>query len=381
MQLTEILSVLEQLAPLELAESWDNVGLLLGDRQAEVTRALTCLTLTPDVAEEAIQNGATLIVTHHPILFKPVQRLTAETTEGRMLGRLLLHGIAVYSPHTAWDNAPHGINQQLAERLGLHDIVPLRPRTLAEVKLVTFVPAESVRSVQQALWEAGAGVIGGYRCCSFITPGTGSFHGDVLTNPAVGQAGRLEEVAELRLEVVCPAAELNAALTALRQAHPYETPAIDVIPLQSLTQRGGAGRGGSLPEPLSLDELANRICERLGLGWVELVGSSSMPITKLGIACGSAAEFWKDARRSGCDALLTGEGRFHSALEVRAAGFSMLLAGHYATERSGIEALASEIATACPGLHINPSQAEHSPLRWHCPREERLSSPRFPTGE
>ncbi len=370
MRLSEILSALDRLAPLELAESWDNVGLLLGDRQAEVTRALTCLTLTPDVAEEAIQSGTTLIVTHHPILFKPVQRLTADTTEGRMLGRLMQAGIAVYSPHTAWDNASRGINQQLAERLGLRDIVPLRPRTVEEVKLVTFVPAEALRRVQQALWDTGAGVIGGYRCCSFSTPGTGSFFGDETANPAVGQAGRLEEVAELRLEVVCPAADVTAALTALRQAHPYETPAVDVIPLQSLAQSGGAGRGGSLPEPLSLNDLADRICQRLGLDGVELVGAPAKRITRLGIACGSAAEFWKDARRAGCEALLTGEGRFHSALEVRDAGFSMILAGHFATERSGIEALAHELAAACPGLNVTPSQAEQTPLRWHRSREQ-----------
>lgn len=370
MRLVEILSALERLAPLELAESWDNVGLLLGDRQADVTRALTCLTLTPDVADEAIRTDATLIVTHHPVLFKPVQRLTADTTEGRMLGRLLQHGVAVYSPHTAWDNAPRGINQQLAERLGLGEIVPLRPRTVDEVKLVTFVPAESVAAVQQALWAAGAGVIGGYRCCSFTTPGTGTFFGEEATNPAVGEAGRLEAVAELRLEVVCPATSVTNAIAALRRAHPYETPAIDVLPLQSFTQSGGAGRGGRLPEPLTLGQLADLVAARLGLDGLEVVGDASKRIERLGIACGSAADFWKDARRAGCDALLTGEGRFHSALEVRDAGFAMILAGHYATERGGVETLAEELAAACPGVSVSPSQAERNPLRWHRSRGE-----------
>lgn len=362
MRLQDVEAVLEELAPLGLAESWDNVGLLLGDRAQEITRILTCLTLTPDVAEEAVRCGAQLVVTHHPLLFKPVQRLTAETAQGRTVLTLLRHQVAVYSPHTAWDHAPQGINQQLAERLGLTQIQPLRPHPKDEVKVVTFVPREQLAAVQLAVWDAGAGVIGNYRQCSFVLEGTGTFFGEESSNPAVGQAGQLEHVAEARLEVVCPSSRLSAVLAALRAAHPYEEPAIDVYPLRGgLNPHQGAGRWGTVSQPLSLGDIARRVAERLPGARVEVVGHADQPVHHLGIACGSAIEFWRDAQRAGCQALLTGEARFHALLEVRDAGFAVILAGHYATERLGMERLAELLAARCPDVTVTASTVEHDP--------------------
>ncbi len=263
MKLSAVLEYLETIAPLATAEDWDNVGLLWGDRESDVNKIVTCLTLTPDVAEEAIDAGAQLVVTHHPILFKAVQRLTADTTEGAMLWRLARAGIVIYSPHTAWDNAPDGINQLLARSLGLADIQPLRPFTLGE----------------------------------------------------------------------------------------------------DASSSTGAGRWGHLPAPLTLDALAQRTAQTLDTTGVEFVGAPETTIAVLGIACGSAAEFWKDARRCGCDALLTGETRFHGALEVRVAGFPLLLAGHYATERLGMEHLARLLSAAFPALAVWCSHVERDPLQ------------------
>jgi len=362
MRLNDVIAVLEALAPLSLAESWDNVGLLVGDRSGNVSRILTCLTLTPDVADEAVRTGAQLIVTHHPVLFKAVQRLTSDTVEGRTLLNLLRHDIAVFSPHTAWDNAPQGINRQLAELLDLTDIHPLRPQPRDELKIVTFVPAENLSAVQRAVWDVGGGVIGEYRDCSFVLEGTGTFFGSDAANPAVGQAGRLEEVAESRVEFVCPASLLTSALTALRQAHPYEEPAIDVYPLRSTATDGGSGRCGRLTTPMSLRDLSRRVQERLPAARIEIVGDPTLKIERLGIACGAAAEYWKDALRNGCQALLTGEARFHTAIEIRDAGFAMILAGHYATERLGMERLAELLARECPGVAVTASDAERDPL-------------------
>lgn len=263
-KLSEILAYLEQLAPLAAAEAWDNVGLLLGDRRAEVTKIMTCLTLTPDVAMEAAGHGAQLVVTHHPVLFKAVQRITTDTVEGRTLWNLARVGIAVYSPHTAWDNAPDGINQGLSRLFDLQDIQPLRP-----------------------------------------------FAND--TNP---------------------------------------------------TLSAGAGRWGMLPQPLTLADLARDAAGKLASPRLEFVGDPQRLIRRLAIACGSAAEFWKDARRCGCDALLTGETRFHGALEVRDAEFPLLLAGHYATERPGMEHLARLLTDAFPDIEAWASRNEHDPLQF-----------------
>lgn len=257
-KLAALLKHLESIAPLATAESWDNVGLLWGDSDGEISQIMTCLTLTPDVADEAIQAGAQLVVTHHPLLFKPVQRVTTETTEGGMLWRLARAGVAVYTPHTAWDNAPDGINAWLARTLGLTDVQPLRP---------------------------------------------------------------------------------------------FDDPS------------RGAGRYGALSQPQSLTALVDHVRKALDSPRIEFVGDPKRTIQTLGIACGSAAEFWKDAERQGCDALLTGETRFHGALEVRAADFPLILAGHYATERPGMEHLSHLLQQAFPELTVWCSRCERDPLQ------------------
>ncbi|MBI1346104.1 Nif3-like dinuclear metal center hexameric protein [bacterium] len=366
MRLQDIIAELESLAPPYLAESWDNTGLLLGDRTTDIQRVMTCLTLTPDVVAEAVARNVQLMVSHHPLMFKPLQRITADTIEGQTLWNLAKHGIAVYSPHTSWDNAPLGINQQLAERLKLHDVEPIRRQmSPAGYKLVTFVPVDTLDVVQRALWDAGCGEIGNYTCCSFVSPGHGSFWGNSSAEPVVGQSGQLERVEELRLEVLCPKSRLQSALAALRLAHTYEEPAIDVIPVESLASPHGAGRMGTLAKPCTLTELAATVREKLPSSSVQFVGDPQTKVSRVGIACGSAAEFWKESRQAGCDVLLTGESRFHGCLEVRDAGFAMILAGHFATEHLGMEQLAALLSERCSGLTVTASQWERDPLQTH----------------
>jgi dinuclear metal center YbgI/SA1388 family protein len=200
-----VIHFLEEFAPLSLAAEWDNVGLLLGDRAAATARIMTCLTVTPESAAEAVAERANLIVTHHPILFRPIQRLTTETADGRMLLSLMHANVAVYCPHTAFDNTVGGINDQLANMLDLTDIRPLRQRdSEPQVKIVVFVPDSDLSRVSDALFAAGAGHIGQYSQCSFRLSGTGTFFGSDAANPTVGQKGRREEVAEWRLEAICP---------------------------------------------------------------------------------------------------------------------------------------------------------------------------------
>jgi len=355
---------LRDMAPLSLAESWDNVGLLIGDDAARVSRILTCLTLTPDVADEAARSGTGLVVTHHPLLFKPVQRLTTATSEGRLVQTLIRNGIAVYSPHTAYDNAATGINQQLAERIGLSEIFPLRPHPPTEgLKVVTFVPDTHLDVVQRAVWDAGAGVIGEYRDCSFRVPGTGTFFGTESTNPAVGQAGQLEQVEEFRVEFVCPPVRMNDVLDALKRAHPYEEPAIDVQVLKSPVGTG-SGRAGRLAEPVSLGALVERVARVLRQRVVASVGDLDRQIERVGIACGAAGEFLRDAQRQGCEAFLTGEARFHTCLEARDLNVALIVPGHYATERLAMEELAQRLAREFPDVAVEASCAETDPVQY-----------------
>jgi dinuclear metal center YbgI/SA1388 family protein len=356
---------LEQLAPPGLAADWDNVGLLLGDRAAEVQRLMTCLTVTPDSAAEAIESGAKLIVTHHPILFRPVKRLTSATPEGRMVLALIRAGVAVYSPHTAFDNADSGINHILASRLDLRDVVPLRRRTtLREYKLVVFVPEADLARVSDALFAAGTGRIGQYSECSFRLAGTGTFFGSDATQPTVGQKGRREEVSEWRLEAVCPEAVVELAVDAMRRAHSYEEPAYDVYPLQPKPSSHGEGRIGKLSHPRRLGDLGHAIKTVLKSNGLQLAGVPEQRIEKVAIACGAGGEFLPDAVRAQADVFVTGELRFHDYLNARANGLALLLPGHYATERVGVEELATRLQRQWPDVDVWASRRERDPVQW-----------------
>lgn len=367
----EAVDYLERFAPVELAADWDNVGLLLGERTAAVERLMTCLTVTPESAAEAIEERANLIVTHHPILFRGIKRLTDATPEGRILLALVRAGIAVYSPHTAFDNTKDGINDLLARRLGLIDVVPLRSpctgRSPAEqMKVVVFVPEPDLNRVGNALFAAGAGRIGEYRECSFRLSGIGTFFGSDAANPTIGQKGRREEVHEWRLEAVCPANRIAQVVAAIRRAHSYEEPAFDIYPLADV--RGSAfqgdGRLGSLERSQSLAELAATVKSALRSGPVQTIGDPQRPVQSVAIVCGAGGEMLADAVRARADVLLTGELRFHDYLHAQAQGMALIIPGHYASERCGVEELAERLRSQWPQLHVWASKREADPVHW-----------------
>jgi dinuclear metal center YbgI/SA1388 family protein len=366
---------LEQFAPSRLAEPWDNVGLLWGDPAAPVERVMTCLTVTPTSAAEAVREQAGLIVSHHPVLFREVKKIRADWPATGYLWSLARSGIAIASPHTAFDNTHEGINDILCRRLGLVEVAPMRPFPITagdpqaprSFKIVVFTPEAECNAVSSAAFAAGAGRIGAYEECSFAIPGEGTFFGTDLTNPTVGERGRRMTVRELRLELVCPAPKLAPVLAAIRAHHSYEEPAIDVYPLHdndvSGLPPGGAGRIGRYRDARPLEELAALASRVLGGVCVAMVGEPRRPVKRVAVACGAGDDFLADSARAGADVLLTGEARFHRALEAEALGIGLLTAGHYATERPGIEELADKIARAFPGLQVWPSHDERDPIR------------------
>jgi dinuclear metal center YbgI/SA1388 family protein len=355
---------LDRFAPPRLAEPWDNVGLLWGDPDAEVSRVLTCLTVTPRSALEAVHERAELIVSHHPVLFRGVKRVVANQHDQGMLWPLARAGVSILSPHTAFDNTAGGINDGLARRLGLIEVGPLRPSSSAgSFKVVVFTPESDREAVLAAAFEAGAGRIGAYEQCSFAIPGEGTFFGAEGSNPTVGRAGRRESVSELRLEVVCPADRLPDVLAAVRSAHSYEEPAIDVFPLHAVPDGPGSGRVGRLPASSTLGVFAVAVGDALASPALQFVGEPDRPVDRVALVCGAGDDFLADALRAGADVLLTGEARFHRALEAEALGIGLVVAGHHATERPGVEDLAARLAADFPALTVWPSRREHDPLR------------------
>jgi dinuclear metal center YbgI/SA1388 family protein len=360
----EIAGWLEEFAPSRLAESWDNVGLLWGDPGAPAERVMTCLTVTGCTASEAVSERAELIVSHHPVLFRGAKRIRSDLPATAPLWLLARAGIAVASPHTAFDNTTGGINDVLGHRLGLQQMRPLRAfASPVGFKIVVFTPESDHSAVLAAAFAAGAGRIGDYTECSFATAGHGTFFGSQDTNPAVGQKGQRETVAELRLEVICPAVRLVPVVAAIRSAHSYEEPAIDVYPLQESGIKSGAGRLGHILEPRPLDDFALFVSQALGHVAVQTVGDPCRMIERVAIACGAGDDFLEDAIKAEADVLLTGEARFHRALEAESHGLALVLPGHYGTERIGVDDLAERIARAFPDLTVWPSQREKDPLR------------------
>jgi dinuclear metal center YbgI/SA1388 family protein len=360
-----VVEFLERIAPPALAAEWDNVGLLLGESTAEVRRMMTCLTVTPDSAAEAVAEGAQLIVTHHPILFRAVKGLTDATAEGRMLLALARAGIAVFSPHTAFDDAEGGVNDLLARRLGLANVGPLRRREVARsCKVVVFTPEKDLEQVSEAMFAAGAGSIGQYSECSFRLLGIGTFFGSETANPTVGQKGRRERVPEWRLEAVCSENEVDAVLAAVRRVHSYEEPAFDVYPLRLSASAQGVGRVGVLPEALPLRSFSEAVKKALYAGPVQMVGEPEREVKRVAIACGAGSELLPDAVRARADVLLTGEARFHDYLAARAQGLALVLPGHYATERCGVEDLADRLKAEWPNAAVWASGRERDPAAW-----------------
>jgi dinuclear metal center YbgI/SA1388 family protein len=367
---------LEQFAPSRLAEPWDNVGLLWGDPRAAVERVMTCLTVTPATTAEAIRERAALIVSHHPILFRETKRIRADLAETAHLWQLAHAGIAIASPHTAFDNTRDGINDILCRRLGLMEVAPLRPlapfaggavAATQSFKIVVFTPLPEREAVSSAAFSAGAGRIGAYEECSFAIPGEGTFFGTGDANPTVGKRGRRETVRELRLEFVCSAQQLSAVLASIRAHHSYEEPAIDLYSLHEANADDspptGSGRIGRLREPMGLGEFAIFVGRALGGIPVAMVGEPDRRVERVALACGAGDDFLKDAAGLQADVLLTGEARFHRALEAEAIGIGLITAGHYATERLGVEELAQRIASIFPSLTVWCSQTERDPFR------------------
>jgi dinuclear metal center YbgI/SA1388 family protein len=356
MKLADITAILESIAPTRFAESWDNVGLLAGDPAADVSRILLTIDYTAAVAAEAKSLGCGLVVSYHPPIFEPLKRLKA----GEVVFDAIRNGIAIYSPHTALDVADGGTNDMLADILGLQDRTALRvsPATNGQYKLITFVPAECVEKVSQALFDAGAGRIGNYSSCSFRSAGEGTFFGEAGTNPAVGQSGRLERAAEIRLETVVPVSCVTQVIAALRKAHPYEEPAFDLNQLAAAPDGRGMGRIGSLNA--SRAELLETIKRGLGISQLLIAGPTSGQVRRAAVCAGACGNLLHTALAERADLFLTGEVRHHDALKAAAAGMTVMCALHSNSERPVLERLKARLQS----VHLDAiiSSADRDPF-------------------
>ena len=322
---------------LDKAAGWDPVGLQLGDPTAPLAKVAVCHEVTPAVVDQLLRANVDMVVTYHPLLFRPVTSIVAGNSPAGRAHSLISAGIALAVVHTAYDVLPGGTADALAAAIGVENVTGFGPVWGRDtVKVVTFAPTTAVDSVAAAMAEAGAGRIGGYSSCSFRVEGIGAFLPGVGTSPNVGITGALNRETEIRLEMICPAARLGPVVAALVHAHPYEEPAYDVIDTKS--NAGFVGRRGSLAKPLSVAELAERVAAKLG-GVLRVAGAGT--VSSVAVVPGSGGSFIGDAAT---DVVVTGDVSHHQARDAMAAGVAVIDPGHAATERPGVKALYAAVA-------------------------------------
>jgi dinuclear metal center YbgI/SA1388 family protein len=353
--LADVVAALERRYPPRTAEPWDAVGLVAGDPGQPVRHVLFAVDPTAAVVDEAIAWGADLLVTHHPLLLRPVHGVAATTFKGAVLHRLIRAGVALHVAHTNADAADGGVADVLAEAVGLVELEPLVPLPGEPFdKHVVFVPEADADAVVDAMAAAGAGTIGDYSRAAFIGRGTGTFLPGPGARPAIGDVGVVEEVPEARVEMIAPRRLRTAVVAAMRAVHPYEEPANDVLELAAQPAATGTGRVGRLPEPLSLRAFGEQVATALPPTpqGVRLAGDLDALVERVAVVGGSGDSLFDAVRASGADAYLTADLRHHPASELReraefeggASGRPFLVdVAHFASEWPWLERAARDL--------------------------------------
>ncbi len=366
MKIASLIKRLEKWVPPDLAETWDVSGLQVGNPDEETAAVFLCLDVTEETLKEAAGSGAKLILCHHPLLFTPLKSLDTRAGVGRLLRDCVLEGLAVYALHTNLDKAEGGMNDEAAVRLGLRNLEVLihaRPPDGAWYKLVTFVPREDQEPLLKALFTAGGGRIGAYEGCSFNIPGEGTFFAGEGTSPVVGEKGAWNRVPEVRVEVLFPARNLEAGITALKTAHPYEEPAYDIYSLHTPLPVAGFGRVGIYDSPLPWEAFLSRVRRGLGINAFRVVGEPVPAVSRVAVCTGSGAAFISQAARR-AQVYITGDVKFHEAQEAVSLGLTVIDAGHFALERIFVDLMDRwfEKEGLKPPLEVIKSARERDPF-------------------
>ena len=356
--LADVVGVFDRLYPRALAESWDSVGLVCGDPARPVRRVLFAVDPVAVVVDEALEFGADLLVTHHPLYLRGTSTVAADTAKGRVVHRLIEGGCALFNAHTNADHAAPGVSDALGRALGLTDLEPVTALPAEPVdKLNVFVPPADAQRLIDALAAAGAGGIGAYERCAYTTEGAGTFRPLDGASPAIGEVGRIQVVEETRVEMVLPRRLRASVLRALLAAHPYEQPAFDLIETAPLPGSTGAGRIGRLARPMALRDLAAHVASALpatAVG-VRAAGDPDRVVERVAV-CGGAGDFLLEAvAASGADAYVTADLRHHRAGEALedaalAGGPALLDATHWATEHPWLAEAAALLVAGLGGV-------------------------------
>jgi len=367
MKVKDVAEVIEKIIPLKLAQDWDNVGLLIGNPQANVKNILLTIDITADVVAEAKRLKTDLIISYHPVIWDGLKNITADGPTDTVYN-LIKAGISVFSIHTALDVAIGGVNDGLAEILGIQDAEAIGDYVDSPAgdnyKLVVFVPIESAAKVSNAVFAAGAGAIGSYRNCSFGTEGTGTFLPVKGAKPAIGKRGKSEKVPEIRFETIVPAAKLDDCIAAMKKAHPYETPAFDVFKLYNTQSKFGLGRIGKLAQPLRIKQIINRIKKHTGAQTAGIIGDEKRLVKTAAVCAGSCGKIINAVIAAKADCYITGELKHHYAIAAQEAGLTCICLSHTVSERFILKKLSKQLQKQIKQATIKISKKDADPFKW-----------------
>ncbi len=363
MKISDIMAFLETLAPPSLQEHYDNAGLLTGQEAWNCTGILCCLDATEPVIDEAIEKGCNLVVAHHPIVFSGLKKLNGKSYVERVVIKALKNDICIYAIHTNLDNVLDGVNQKIAEKIGLKNHTILLPKKGQLKKLYYYVPADHAEKVMNAVFQAGAGHIGQYSECSFSAPGSGTFKPEAAANPFVGETGIRHVADELKTEILFPAWRETEILSALKASHPYEEVAYEIISLENDHQQLGSGVVGELPEPMDEPTFLSLLKEKFGLAVIRHTALRGKKIRKVAV-CGGAGSFLIErAINSGSDIYITADLKYHEFFD---ADGRIILAdiGHFESEQFTIDLLATHLEKKFPNFAVLKTGVNTNPVNY-----------------
>ena len=367
MKVKDIGEKIEGIVPLRLAQGWDNVGLLVGDGEQDVTNVLLTIDVTRAVVAEAKRLKAELIVSYHPVIWDGLKRI-GPGDSSEVVYELIRCGIAVFSIHTALDVAAGGVNDGLAEIVGIVDGEPIGDYVDSPAgecyKVVVFIPTKSVEKVSRAVFAAGGGMMGNYSNCGFAAEGVGSFLPLEGARPAIGRKGRVEKVCEVRFETIVPGGRLEGVVEAIKKAHPYEMPAFDCFRLYNPQGKFGLGRIGRLERPMRLEKIIERIKKQTGAAAVGIVGKERRLVRKAAVCAGSCGKIINQVIAAGCDLYVTGELKHHQALAAAEAGVTCLCLSHTVSERFILKKFARELQKQAKSVKMRISTKDSDPFNW-----------------
>ena len=364
MQIKELVNFLERYFPTALQEDYDNSGFQLGDGNQILKGVLTCVDVTEEVIDEALENDANFIVSHHPVIFSGLKSLTGKNYVERIVMKALQNNIAIYSAHTNLDNSGKGVNIKLAEKLGLKDVQILRPMEAQLVKLVFFVPNANANKVRNAVFESGAGQIGNYDSCSYNLKGQGTFRAGEGTDPYVGEKGKLHFEDETRVETVFPKYKTNKVLKTLFESHPYEEVAYDLYPLNNSYTEEGAGVIGFLSESMNESDFLSFLKKSFETDCVRYTKHLQKPVKKVAIGGGSSGFLLGDAKKAGADAFISADFKYHQFFD---ADNAILIAdiGHYESEKVTKEIFYEVLTENFHNFAVHFSKINTNPINYY----------------